>query len=143
MYSLPFYGYCVCELLSHVQLFATPWGVARQSLVYGILQARILGSVAISFSRGSSWPRDRTWVLCIAGGLFTIWATRETQKNWSNPHSQQESKMQYLSAVSKTTEWSPFIVLQALCLSDLIPWIYLSLSLYNHKGFDLGHTWMI
>ena len=25
-------------------------------------------------------------------------------------------------------------------LSDLIPWIYLSLPLYNHKGFDLGHT---
>ena len=37
----------------------------------------------------------------------------------------------------------PSIVHQALCLSDLIPWIYLSLPLYNHKGFDLGHTWMI
>ena len=34
------------------------------------------------------------------------------------------------------------IVLQAPCLSDLIPWIYLSLPPYNHKGFDLGHTWM-
>ena len=32
----------------------------------------------------------------------------------------------------------PSIVLQALCLSDLIPWIYLSLPLYNCKGFDLG-----
>ena len=31
-------------------------------------------------------------------------------------------------------------VLQALCLSDLIHWIYLSLPLYNHKWFDLGHT---
>ena len=37
----------------------------------------------------------------------------------------------------------PSIVLQAFCLSDLIPWIYLSLPLYNHKGFDLGHTWMV
>ena len=37
----------------------------------------------------------------------------------------------------------PFIVLQALCLSDWIPWIYLSLPLYNSKGFDFGHTWMI
>ena len=36
----------------------------------------------------------------------------------------------------------PSIVLQALCLSDLIPWIYLSLPLYNHKGFDIGHPWM-
>ena len=35
------------------------------------------------------------------------------------------------------------IVLQALCLSDLIPWIYFSLPLYNCKGFYLGHTWMI
>ena len=30
------------------------------------------------------------------------------------------------------------LVLQALCLSDLVPWIYLSLPLYNHEGFDLG-----
>ena len=28
-------------------------------------------------------------------------------------------------------------------LSDLIPWIYLSPPLYNHKGFDLGHTGMV
>ena len=37
----------------------------------------------------------------------------------------------------------PSIVNQALCLSDLIPWIYFSLPLYNCKGFDLGHTWMV
>ena len=35
----------------------------------------------------------------------------------------------------------PSIVLQALSLLDLIPWIYLSLPLYNCKGFDSGHTW--
>ena len=34
------------------------------------------------------------------------------------------------------------IVLQAFCLSDLILWIYSSPLLYNHKEFDLGHTWM-
>ena len=28
-------------------------------------------------------------------------------------------------------------------LSHLILWVYLSLPLYNHKGFDLGHTWMV
>ena len=33
----------------------------------------------------------------------------------------------------------PSIVLQALCLPDLIPWIYLSLPLYNHKRFGFGH----
>ena len=47
------------------------------SSVRGILQARILEWVAISFSRRSSQARDRTWVSCIAGRRFTIWATRE------------------------------------------------------------------
>ena len=41
------------------------------SSVKGILQARILKWVAISFSRGSSWPRNWTQVSCIAGRLFT------------------------------------------------------------------------
>ena len=45
------------------------------SSVHGILQARILEWVAISFSGGSSWPRDWSLVSCIAGRLFTIWAT--------------------------------------------------------------------
>ena len=43
----------------------------------GIFQARVLERVAISFSRGSSRPRDLTWVSCIIGRCFTIWATRE------------------------------------------------------------------
>ena len=46
----------------------TPWTVAHCSSVHGISQARILKWVAISFSRGSSWPRDRTcvsYVSCI------------------------------------------------------------------------------
>ena len=42
------------------------------SPVPGILQARTLEWVAISFSRGSSQPRDRTWVSCIVSRCFTI-----------------------------------------------------------------------
>ena len=45
--------------------------------VCGILPARILEWVVIHFSMGSSWPKDRTWVSCIAGRLFTIWTTKE------------------------------------------------------------------
>ena len=40
------------------------------SSVHGISQARILEWVAISSSRGSSWPRDRTCISGIAGGFF-------------------------------------------------------------------------
>ena len=56
-----------------VSLFVTPWTVARQApLPMGVLQARILGWVAMSSSRGSSQPRDRTNVSHIAGRFFTF-----------------------------------------------------------------------
>ena len=45
--------------------------------VHGILQAVILRSVAILFTRRSSQPRNRTWVSCIAGRFFIDWAMRE------------------------------------------------------------------
>ena len=49
----------------------------RDYTVHGILQARILEWVAVPFSRGPSQPRDWSQVSCIAGGLCTIWTTRE------------------------------------------------------------------
>ena len=55
------------------------------SSIHGILQARILEWVAISFSRGSSQLRDRTQVSCTAGRLFTVWATRGSyyKESWA------------------------------------------------------------
>ena len=49
------------------------------SSVREILQARILEWIAIPFSRGSSWPRDRTWISHIAGRFFTIWTINSVQ----------------------------------------------------------------
>ena len=51
------------------------------SSICGILQARILEWVAISFSRRSSQPRDQTQVSCITGRRFTIWATRDYRQS--------------------------------------------------------------
>ena len=48
------------------------------SSVHGIVQARVEW-VAISFSRGSSQPRDQSRVSCIIGGCFTVRATREAE----------------------------------------------------------------
>ena len=56
------------------------------SSVHGILQARILEWVAISFSRGSSWPKDRTQVSHIAGRCFNLWATRKIRQNLNPFH---------------------------------------------------------
>ena len=49
------------------------------SSIHGILQARILEWVTISFSRGSSRPRDQTQVSRIGGRRFNLWASREAK----------------------------------------------------------------
>ena len=78
MFNNQLSSYCVLV----TQSCPTLWDPMDRSLpgssVHGILQARIMEWVAICFSRGSSWPRHRTQVSCIADGFFTIWATRET-----------------------------------------------------------------
>ena len=55
--------------------------------VHGIFQARVLEWVAISFSRKSSQPWDRTQVSCIVGRRFTVWATGEVTAKQSVPRS--------------------------------------------------------
>ena len=59
--------------------------------------------------------------------ILPFWISSSWEWFWSLPHVQCYNP--------------PSIVLQDLYLPDLIPLIYLSLPLYNHKGFDLGHTW--
>ena len=55
-----------------------PWDCSQLgSSVHGILQARILELVSMTFSMGSYQSKDQTQVSCAAGGFFTIWANRE------------------------------------------------------------------
>ena len=82
-YARKFEGWkrhCSCELLSCLTLCDPMDCSLPGSSVHGLLQARALEWVAISFSRRSSQPRDRTWVSCFAGGFFVGWPTREA---WS------------------------------------------------------------
>ena len=77
------YLYCECkvkenEVTQSCRTLCDPMDSSLPgSAVHGIFQARILEWAAISFSRGSSQPRDQTCVSCIADRRFTIWATRE------------------------------------------------------------------
>ena len=56
-------------LFGNVWLFVIPWTIAHQAPLSMEFQARILEWVVIPFSRGSSQPRNRTWVPCITGIL--------------------------------------------------------------------------
>ena len=62
---LLFFSHCIW-------LFCDPICNLPGSSVCGISQARILKWVAISFSRGSSWPRDQTHISCLAGRFSTM-----------------------------------------------------------------------
>ena len=78
------------RILEWVSLSLLQWIFPTQGLNPGLLYCRqilyqlshqgsprILEWVAYPFSRGSSWPRNRTGVSCIAGRFFTSWAMRE------------------------------------------------------------------
>ena len=67
-----FTGVCVCSVAQLCPALCDSMGCSPPgSSVHGISQTRILEWVASSFSRGSSWPRDRIFISCIAGGFFT------------------------------------------------------------------------
>ena len=75
--------------LSHVWLFATPIDCSLPgSSIHGIFQTRVLEWVAISFSRGSSWPRGGNQVSRIVGRCFTenTGLKLNIQKQWRPWH---------------------------------------------------------
>ena len=70
--TLPLSALCVSVTQSGLTLCDPMDCSPPSSSVPGILQARILGWVAIFFSKGFSRPRDQTRVSCIAGRCFTL-----------------------------------------------------------------------
>ena len=63
---------CHCLVTNLHQTLCDPMDCSPPgSSTHGSLQSRILEWVTISFSRGSSWPRDWTQVSCTAGRYFT------------------------------------------------------------------------
>ena len=92
--------------------------------VHGILQARILEWVAYPFSSGSSQPRNRTGVFCIAGGFFASWATTKALivKREATRSLKESDTAEWLSTHNI---YCPCIVCKALCQSSLR-------SLYPH-----------
>ena len=76
-YSLFWWDWNLCIINKKWKWKCNPVDCSLQgSCVCGVLQTRILEWVAISFSRGSSQPRDWTQVSHIAGRHFTLWTTR-------------------------------------------------------------------
>ena len=101
---------CVRALaLSPVRLCDSTDGSPPGSSVRGIFQAIILEWVAISFSRGSSWPKDQTWVSCVS--CIGRWIPREAPLSFGVTN----ESLGLLRAKTKI-KLNSMLVLQQLCL---------------------------
>ena len=73
------------------------------SSVHGILQARILEWVAISFSRGSSWPRNQTHISCIGVCVCVcVWKSLSSVQLFVTPWNKQSMEF------SRPEYWSGY-----------------------------------
>ena len=125
---------CVLSRFSHIQLFANLWNLRSPpgSSVHGLLQARILEWVAISSSRGSSWPWDRTHVSCgscIAGVFFT--AEPKSQLSFQSQRSAMPKNVQ------TTIQLCSFHMLVRLC-SKSFKLGFSSMWIKNFQMYKLG-----
>ena len=113
----------VCVLVAHSYLtLCKPMDCSPPGCsVHGILQARIWEWVAIPFSRRSSWPRDGTWVSCIGGRFFTVWATREALFSYGETH---KCLVLLLTAIQASASFQSSWHTQTLCFEQSVPWTF-------------------
>ena len=69
----------------HIWLFATQWTKEKLTRILCPWDSsgHNTGVECHFLLQGSSWPRDQTWVSCIAGRFFSNWATREIFESWT------------------------------------------------------------
>ena len=103
------------------------------SSTYGILQARILEWVAISFSRGSSWPRDQTCISYIKGRFFTLWATKEARLFSFSLENSKTLLFSFAGDSSVNLGDTLLLKINSVCFIDSNP-----LEEGKHKCFSIG-----
>ena len=112
------------------------------SSVHGIFQARVLEWVAISFSRASSWPRNRTQVSRIAGTFFNSWATREA-------HSTAAAAKSLQSCPTLRDPWDgspPGSPIHGILQTRTLKWVAISFSnawKWKVKVKSLSRVWLL
>ena len=106
------------------------------SSVPGILQARILEWVAFPFSKGSSQPRDRTWVSrvsCIGRQVLYSLSHQGSPSSWLS-HDQLS-----ISAVSLWWGYLPLLVIDGDIPQMILYSKYLLLCILNIVIFNKNH----
>ena len=104
---------------SRVRLYASLWTVAHQApLSMGFSQARMLGWVAVSSSRGSSWPRDRTHISYIY--LHCEVCSLSPSTSWEAPGPVQNRGTSSISASEKIVSPCEHRMPHSTCFAPLL-----------------------
>ena len=122
----------------------------KRSLVFPILlfspislhwspRKAFLSLLAILWNSAFKWVYISFYPLPFASLLFIAVCKSSSENHFAFLHL--FSTGMVLIPVSCTMSWTS-IHRSSGTLSDWIPWIYLSIPLYNHNRFDLGHTWI-
>ena len=104
------------------------------------LRKAYLSLLAILYNSAFKWVYPSFWPLLLASLLFLAICKASSDNHSAFLH------FFFLGMVLITASYTMSrisIHIYSGTLSDLIPWIHLSLPLYNPKWFDLGDTWMV
>ena len=82
IYSLFYEKSCCCLVTKLCPALLGPHGLQCTKLLcpWNFPGKNNWSGLPFPYSGDLPWPRDQTWVSCIAGRFFTFWATREAQK---------------------------------------------------------------
>ena len=83
---------------------------------HGILQARILEWVAISYSRESSWPRDGAQVSCLAGRFSTVESPGKPNCKFPEESFPRDDLHLYLESGTDESVWCACIIYKSVVL---------------------------
>ena len=142
---------CCCSVSQSCTTLCEPMDCSPAgSSVHGILQTRILEWVAIPFSRGSSWPRDRIPVSCIAGRFCTILAIMKLKFSKNNGASLVAQRLKRLPAMwenwVQSLGWEDPLEKEMATHSSIlawrIPWTEEPGGLQSTGSQRVGHVWV-
>ena len=137
---------CGCSVIQSYLTLCDPMdGNPPGSSVHGISQARILEGVAISFSKGSSQPRDRTRISCISctdRQIFYHWATGEAHLASATAKSLQS----YLTLCDPIDGSPPGSPVPGILQARTPEWVAIAFSnawKWKVKVKSLSHVWLL
>ena len=127
---LCFRHYCFCLVTKSCLTLCNPMNSSPQvPLSMAFPRRDYWRGFAISFFKGSSWPRDQTWVSCLAGGFFTTEPRGKYFRHYYPSELQEPSCFRLLHSLKKNTmgSWKNILKLAIANITTSYPLLCFSI----------------